>query len=116
MSLKKFRVTKANGDVVIIEAANMEDAISKARSQFGQLPNDINDKIVSDLVYNLTALMRKLGESITEIKHHNKEVEWTEIYNIANKLSEDAVLASNDIKSLVGSMVKISKGEDNEKV
>lgn len=116
MSLKKFRVTKANGEVVIIEAVNMEDAISKARSQFGQLPNDINDKIVSDLVYNLTALMRKLGESISEIKHHSKEMEWTEIYRVANKLSEDAVLASNDIKSLVGSMVKISKGENNEKI
>ena len=112
MSLKKFRVTKANGEVVIIEAKNIEDAASLARSRFGQLPNDINDKISTNLITDITNLIRQLSENVIEIKKAEKSMEWEKVYAVSHSIINSLSSTSEDIGKLVGSLVKIDKEEN----
>lgn len=112
MSLKRFRVTKSDGSVEIIEANNMDDAISKAKHQFGKLPNDINAEIVEDVISNIKALMTNLGESITQVRASSKELDWEKVYVTVKQMCSSLQDDSDVINKLVGSMVKVDKNED----
>ena len=114
MTPKKFRVQKADGSTVIIEANNIEDAISQARSRFGQLPNDINNKISIEVITKINALIGELEYNKELLKKDYKNMEWgayyDETHSISNKLKEYA----DEFNNLVGSMVKIERGTKNE--
>lgn len=112
MSLKKFRVGKSDGTSVIIEAKNMEDAITQARSQFGQLPNDINNKITISIISDANSLIRDLGELIVNLKKGCRSLEWEEVYASAHSIMQRLNETSEDIKKLAGSMVKVDKDEE----
>lgn len=114
MALKKFRVQKADGSTVIIEANNIEDAISQARSRFGQLPNDINNKISVEVIAKINSLIGELEYDKELLKQNYRNMEWESYYDethsISNKLKEYA----DEFNNLVGSMVKIDRGTKNE--
>ena len=113
MQLKKFRVTKADGEIVIIDAQNIENAISIARSQFGQLPNDINEKIAIDLLTEFSNLGKLLNEASVSIKKGNRDLDWETVYRASKRISEAFKVSEDKINTLAGSLVKIDK-ENNE--
>lgn len=116
MQLKKFRVTKADGEVVIIEAQNIENAISIARSQFGQLPNDINEKIAISLLNELTSLGKLFNDASASIKKGNRELDWETVYKASKSISEALKVSEDKINTLAGSLVKVEKENNNEKL
>lgn len=116
MTQKKFRVQKADGTTVIIEANNIDDAISKARSQFGQLPNDINNKISISTIEKINSLIGELDYEKELLKKELKVMEWESYYKEAHSISAKLREYADTIDSLVGSMVKINKGENNEQI
>lgn len=114
MQLKKFRVIKADGEVVIIEAKNIENAISIARSQFGQLPNDINEKIALSLLSELSGLGKLFNGASASIKKGNRELNWGAVYKASKSISEALKVSEEKINTLAGSLVKVEKEYKNE--
>lgn len=109
--MKKFRVTKVDGTVEIIEANNMENAISLARNKFGQLPNDVNTKIVNNVIDSLYYISNKVKQSYAEIRSGAKELDWEKVYAITHENIEALKQEIEKQEKLVGSMVKINKEE-----
>lgn len=107
--MKKYRVTKPDGTHVIIEALNMEDAITKARAQFGKLPNDINNEILNEVSTVLSALGSQLDEASSHIRDSKKSLCWEDAYKSVKDLSKRLADTSEAISKKVGSMVKINK-------
>lgn len=114
--MKKFRVTKVDGTVEIIEAANMENAISLARNKFGQLPNDVNTKIVNDVMDSLYSISNEIKNAYIEIRSKAKELDWESVYSITHSNIEKLKQEIEKQEKLVGSMVKVNKEEHNEKI
>lgn len=113
MQLRKFRVTKSDGEVVIIEAQNIENAISIARSQFGQLPNDVNEKIAINLLNELSNLGKLFNETSASIKKGNRDLDWESVYKASKGISKALKISEDKINTLAGSLVKVEK--ENEK-
>lgn len=109
MILKKYRIQKADGKSVIIEAENMEKAITIAKSKFGQLPNEINAEIIGDVLSKLSLFCERLSEEISNMREDRKSYEWGVLYDKLNQLSEEFTETSLEIKTLSSSMVKINK-------
>lgn len=107
--MKKYRVTKSDGTKVIIEANNLEDAVSKARAQFGKLPNDINKEIMSEVSAVLKALNSELIETNTHVLDSKKSLCWDEAYSKVKNISKSLVDAAETISQKAGSMVKIKR-------
>lgn len=109
MEQKKYRVKTANGDIRVIEASNIHDAQTKARIQFGALPNDINSDITKKAVTMINNCLDELKESSDRIKNETKNLDWADanssIYDLAKYLEQTA----SDLKSIAGSMIKESK-------
>ena len=114
MQLKKFRVIKADGEVVIIEAQNIENAISIARSQFGQLPNDINEKIALSLLSELSNLVKLFNDTSASIRKSNRELDWEAVYRASKGISKTLEESKVKINTLAGSLVKVEKENNNE--
>lgn len=110
--MKKFRVTKVDGTVEIIEANNMENAISLARNMFGQLPNDVNTKIVNDVIDSLYEISTAVKDAYITIRSGAKELDWEKVYAETHKVIEDLKTEIEKQEKLVGSMVKINKEEN----
>lgn len=112
-TLKKYRIKSSDGNTKIIYARNMHDAKSKARIEFGQLPNDINLKIVKKVLENLQDTFSYLKDETDKLKNGSKDLNWNEVYsdikNISDYLKNNSLL----FLELAGSMVKI-KNEENE--
>ncbi|MEG1565346.1 MAG: hypothetical protein RR342_01210 [Bacilli bacterium] len=107
--MKKFRVTKADGTIEVIEALNLENAASIARHKFGQLPNDINTEIVNNAINSLLKLSKELEKNVSEIRRFSKDLDWDSAYNRTHKIIESLVTTGVEQSKLIGSMVKIDK-------
>ena len=109
--MKKFRVTKVDGTVEIIEANNMENSISLARNKFGQLPNDVNTKIVNDVIDSLYNISSIVKNAYIDIRSGAKELDWEKVYAMTHDVIESLKQETEKQEKLVGSMVKINKEE-----
>lgn len=109
--MKKFRVAKVDGTYEIIEAQNMENAISIARNKFGQLPNDINNKIVENISGSVQALSREIEECLKHIKLGAKELDWNSVYVNVHRIVKELNSTSEELSKQAGSMVKVDKEE-----
>lgn len=107
--MKKFAVTLADGRREIIEASNLHDAVSKARIQYGQLPNDINAKIVSNISNTIDEVILKLRKTKMSLEESAKELDWNNIYLIASELCNNLEEYASDIHDARGSLVKVDK-------
>ena len=105
-SLKKFRVMTSKGEV-IIDAKNIHDAISRARQEIGQLPNDINTKICQDIIDELTDLQNTIEDIKLRIKTSSKNLEWNDVYSETKQLPVKAEEYLARCVEKVGSMHKI---------
>lgn len=104
----KYRVICPDGKSVIIEASNMENARTIARSRFGQLPNDINHNIVSDILSDLSSLIGEITNNSSSLRQSTREYDWEAVYSTFNNISDMLSNKSAEIKSRAGSMVKIN--------
>lgn len=109
MELKKYRVQKADGSTVIIDAYTIKDAVMKAREQFGQLPNDINNKISEEGIEKIISLISELEYSKEKLIKNLKNMEWESYYRESHSISAKLREYADAIDSLVGRMVKINK-------
>lgn len=109
--MKKFRVAKVDGTYEIIEATNMENAISIARNKFGQLPNDINNKIVEDISHSIQLISRSIENNSKQIRLGAKELDWNRVYVNVHRIIDELILTSKELEKQAGSMVKINKEE-----
>lgn len=105
----KYRVICPDGNSVIIEASNMENARTIARSRFGQLPNEINQSIVSDILSDLNSLIGDITTQSSSLRQNTREYDWDVVYSTLNNISGILSTKSSEIKSRAGSMVKINK-------
>ena len=109
MEQKKYRVKTANGDIKVIEASNIHDAQTKARIQFGALPNDINLDISKKILTIISNCIDELKESTNRIKNESKNLDWMDVNSSIYDLSKYLEQTSSDLKSIAGSMIKESK-------
>lgn len=107
--MKKFAVTLADGNRQIIEAANLHDAISKARMQYGQLPNDINAKIVNNISDNIDSMISSLSAIKASLQDSAKNLDWNSVYATAGKTCDSLNAYASDIHDARGSLVKVDK-------
>lgn len=114
--MKKYRVQKSDGTVEIIEALNIDDAVSKARSLFGQLPNDINNAITTQLLNDLTSIESKISDGIESIREENRILNWNAVYCKIHEILGLMKECEEQTKQLVGSMVKINKENEDEEI
>ena len=109
MELKKYRVKIADGSVKCIEAYNIHDAISKARIEFGALPNEINSDIVKRTIAVIETCINAAKDSISTIKSDGKTLDWYDVNSSIFDLAKYFEETSENLKSLAGSMVKEEK-------
>lgn len=105
--MKKFAVTLSNGKRVFISAVNLHDAVSKARIQYGQLPNDVNSKIVQDIRDSVNADIQELQRGLETISNAAKTLDWTTVYQAAGTLCSTASSLSEYVDDARGSLVKV---------
>lgn len=110
-ALKKYRVKTIDNEVKIVLAKNIHDAMSKARLEVGQLPNDVNLKVVSNALTLLQDKINSLKEISDLIKVNSKDYNWDSIYEQLKSLQNDFTNDADTINDLAGSMVKINKEE-----
>jgi septation ring formation regulator EzrA len=111
-TLKKYRVKTVDGKVHIIEAKNIHDAQSKARLDIGQLPNDINLKIVDKVLAELQNDLYSIKEVARNLKNESKNLNWDEVHTSIKELSEHMMKQSTSLKQLAGSMAKIKNDKE----
>lgn len=107
--MKRFAVTLSDGKREIIEAANMHDAVSKARMQYGQLPNDINTKIVNSISDNLDNIISAFKAAKLLLQDSAKNLDWNAVYELTGKVCNDMSSYASDIHDARGSLVKVDK-------
>lgn len=107
--MKKFAVTLADGNHVIIEAVNLHDAVSKARMQYGQLPNDINAKIVNGMSDNIDAAIEVLRRTKQTIQDSAKNLDWTDVYTSIGAMCDNLQSCASDMHDARGSLVKVDR-------
>ena len=109
MELKKYRVQKADGTQVIIEAENIDKAITIAKSKFGQLPNEINAKIIEGILSKLSVFCENLSVSISNIREDKRSLDWGTLYDKLNTISDDLNNTGEEVRDSLNSMVKLRK-------
>ena len=112
--LKKYRVKTIDGGSQIVLAKNIHDAKSKARIELGQLPNEVNLRIVNKVLDILNTSMIMFNETTNNLKKESKVLNWDEVYTLLKESSERMLKTADDFKELAGSMVKIKNKEENK--
>ena len=107
--LKKFLVRTADGKTITIEAQNAHDAVTKARNLVGQLPNEINTKIIKKLLVDLQSTISFLSETSDNIRANGRELDWEKIYLAVKDISVNLKTKAETYTQMAGSMVKINK-------
>lgn len=107
-NLRKFRVMTSKGEV-FINARNMHDAISKARTEIGQLPNDINTKITKNVLDEINELQSLLDTFKSQIKDSARSLDWNDVYKNTKQASLRIHDCACKCKEQIGSMLKIIK-------
>lgn len=111
-TLRKYRVRTVDGGVRLILAKNMHDAKSKARLEIGQLPNEVNLKILSKVLADLQDLQDTLKQKSINLKTEGKNLNWDEVNQEIKVISEQMNTYVNSFKELAGSMVKLKSDEE----
>ena len=110
--LLKYRVNLADGTSMIVEASNIHNAISLARGMMGQLPNDINKKVVTKITSIIDNEIQDLVNLKNSIQTDARELDWTTIYNRSKNFVETINAPESNIQKLnetSGSLVKVNK-------
>lgn len=110
--LLKYRVNLADGTSMIVEASNIHNAISLARGMMGQLPNDINKKVVTKITSIIDNEIQDLVNLKNSIQTDARELDWTTIYNRIKNFVETINAPESNIQKLnetSGSLVKVNK-------
>ena len=107
--VKNFSVLTLDGKRVIIEARNAHDALTIARNEIGQLPNDINTKIVKNLTADINTTISLLANTCSQIKEKGRELDWEKVYKEIKELSSILSEKSETYSQMDGSMVKVRK-------
>lgn len=105
--MRTYRVAKVDGTYDLISANNIEQAISIARNKYGQLPNDINKKIVNQIDTILHEITEQISNYRESVSQSVKELDWNSVYVQINKLMLFTDDKQIDIRNKLGSMVKI---------
>lgn len=110
--MKKYRVTCSNGNIEIIEAENMDAAISIARKKFGKLPNEVNKEISSEIIKKSVDLVNKLKEHLDSIKENSRVFSWDDVYRSADEISKMFTENGEEIGSLCKKLKKVKGNEE----
>lgn len=108
--MKKYRIAKVDGTYDIIVANNIDQAISIARNKYGQLPNEINKKIIKDTNELLQEMVDEIEKCRDTMLQESKELDWNAVYNRINECMKTTEDKGRDIRNKLGSMVKIEGG------
>ena len=112
-TLKKYRVRTLDGGIKFVMAKNIHDAKSIARMEIGQLPNDVNLKIVKRVLAELQNNITEIENVIEELKISGKNLDWDEVNSKIKEISTQMMNKSISFKELAGSMVKLKNNEEN---
>lgn len=115
-TLKKYRVKTIDGSIRYIEAKNIHDAKSKARIEIGQLPNEVNLKIVKKVLVELQDLIDSINEKHTSVKQAGKDLDWDITHKIIKDISNMLIDESTSLSQLAGSMVKLNNGGNKDAI
>lgn len=105
--MKKFAVTLVDGQRVLIDAVNLHDAVSKARIQYGQLPNDVNAKIAQDIKEAVNTDIDKLSKHLSSLLTASENLDWESVYLHAGHLCDVAKDLSEYVDDARGSLIKV---------
>lgn len=107
-TLKKYRVKTVDGQIRFVMAKNIHDAKSKARLEVGQLPNEVNLKIVKRALAEFQEIIDTLTSMDTKLKQSGKDLEWNLTNSQLKEISKYLEEKSTSISQLAGSMVRIN--------
>lgn len=111
-TLKKYRVKTVDGKVKFIEAKNIHDAQSIARIEIGQLPNEVNLKILEKVLAELQEFIFDTKSDIVKLKSDGKNLDWNSVNQKIKDISKHMTSESTRFNQLAGSMVRIDNKEN----
>lgn len=110
-TLKKYRVRTVDGTIKYIGAKNIHDAKSIARIEIGQLPNDVNLKIVKKVLAELQDDIDYITKEHNQIKADSKNLDWDNVNKRIKNIATQLLDKSTAFSQMAGSMVRINNEE-----
>lgn len=111
-TLKKYRVRTVDGDIKFVMAKNIHDAKSIARIEVGQLPNDVNLKIVKRVLAELQESMEALKNEYDVLKVEGKDLDWDKVNSRIKNIATQMINKSTSFNQLAGSMVRVKNDSE----
>lgn len=111
-TLKKYRVRTIDGEIKFVMAKNIHDAKSIARIEVGQLPNDVNLKIVKRVLAELQDDIESLKIEYETLKLDGKDLEWDKVNSRIKSIATLMMEKSTSFSQLAGSMVRIKNDSE----